>query len=172
MCRAERTDNMVRGKLGDHSVGDGQAKKPKHTKRARAPTNDHSVGDGCAKKPKHTKPARAPTNKCVHGNWPSLCLKGCGGNSVCVHGSTNSRCLKGCGGNLVCVHGSLKTFCVQGCGGNSEFGKGPPSKKQKIPSSPGGGHGKPFYVCTLPLALPFCSPSFFPTISLTPPRVR
>jgi hypothetical protein len=40
VCRAERTDNMVRGKLGDHSVGDGQAKKPKHTKRARAPTND------------------------------------------------------------------------------------------------------------------------------------
>jgi hypothetical protein len=52
---------MVRGKLGEHSVGGGRAKKPKHTKRA-----------------------RAPTNKCVHGNWPTLCLQGCGEFGLCA----------------------------------------------------------------------------------------
>ena len=92
----ERTDNMLWGKLGDHSVGGGPTTKPIHTQRA-----------------------RAPTNKCVHGKPPSLCLKGYGGNSVCVHGSLTTVCLKGCGGNSVCVHGSLKSVCLKGFGGNS-----------------------------------------------------
>ena len=88
VCRAERTDNMVRGKLGDHSVGDGRAKKPKHTKRA-----------------------HAPTNKCVHGKLQTLCLKGCGGNSWCGHGFLKTVCLKGCGGNSWCGHGRLRSIC-------------------------------------------------------------